>query len=76
MEQALSCPHGGLPSHRHYEIKDLTANLLAEACLDAVVEPELEPLTGETLHYCSAITTDEAKLDVCALGFWGVQKPN
>ena len=54
---------------RHNQIRDLTANLLVEAgCKDVQVEPHLLPLTGETLQYASAITTDEARLDVSARG--------
>ena len=51
----------------------MTANSLAEVRQDVAVEPELQLLTGETLQYHSAITTDEARLDVCVLGFWGVR---
>ena len=31
---------------------------------DVAVEPGLEPLTGQSLHYRSALTTDEARLDL------------
>ena len=72
VEHALNCSHGGLPSLRHNKIRDLTANLLAEVCCDVAVEPDLQPLTGESLQYRSAVTTDEARLDVCTLGFWGI----
>ena len=68
VEHALNCPHGGLTSHRHNEIRDLTANSLAEVYHDVVVEPDLQPLTGETMQYRAAITTNEARLDIGALG--------
>ena len=67
----MNCPHGGLPTLRHNELRDLTANLMSEVCHDVTTEPELQPLTGETLVYRSAITTDGARLDVRAQGFWG-----
>ena len=71
VEHAMSCSHGGLPSHRHNELRDLTASLLAEVCTDVKTEPDLQPLTGESMHHRTAVTTDEARLDVRAQGFWG-----
>ena len=44
------------------ELQDLTVNLLAEVCCDVAVEPDLQPLTGESLWYHSAVTNDEARL--------------
>ena len=73
VEHALSCSCGGLPSIRHNDIRDLTANLLTEVCSNVSIEPSLQPLTGEILnHRSSNIYTEEgARLDVCAQGFWG-----
>ena len=71
VEHAMSCYHGGLPSHHHNELRHLTASLLAEVCTDVKTEPDLQPLTGESMHHRTAVTTDEARLDVCAQGFWG-----
>ena len=51
VEHAFSCPSGALPSIRHDDIRDLTARLLTEVCPNVAVEPELQPLTGETLSY-------------------------
>ena len=71
IEHCLTCARGGYVHLRHNQIRDLTANLLVEAgCTDVKVEPHLLPLTGETLQYASAITTDEARLDVSAFGVW------
>ena len=71
IEHSLSCPKGGLPSIRHNEIRDLTANLLTEVCHDVCVEPELQPLTGEQLDYTTANTQDGVRLDIAANGLWG-----
>ena len=50
IEHCLSCARGGYVNLRHNQIRDLTANLLAEAgCRDVTIEPHLLPLTGETL---------------------------
>ena len=56
VEHALSCPKGGFPILRHNEIRDFTASLLTEVCHDVRVEPELQPLTGESLTNATANT--------------------
>ncbi len=71
VKHSLSCPKGGFPSIRHNEIKDLTANLLTEVCLDVQVEPDLQPLTGEARTGATSNSQDGARLDVAANGFWG-----
>ncbi len=71
VEHVLSCPRGGFPSLRHNEIRDLTATLLTEVCNDVQVEPDLQPLTTEELTRRTAISTDGARLDIAANGFWG-----
>ena len=67
----LSCPRGGFPSIRHNEIRDITANLLTEVCHDVQVEPDLLEVSNEVLSGRTAITTDGARLDIAANGFWG-----
>ena len=71
VEHALNFPHVGLTIQWHNELWDLTAQLLSEVCHDIVTEPDLQPLSGKSLQYQSAITTVEARLDIWALGFWG-----
>ena len=56
---------------RHNELRDLTANLLREVVHDVSVEPELEPLSGETFPLRSADTEAHARLDVAARGLYG-----
>ena len=48
-----------------------TARLLSEVCHDVQVEPHLQPLTGEVLHYRTAVLEDDARVDIRAAGFWG-----
>ena len=69
----MNCPCGGLIIQHHNELRDLTAFLLAEFCHDVTTEPVLQHLTGETMQYQTAITTDDARLDIQASGFWGVK---
>ena len=44
--------------------------MLKEVCHDVSTEPILLPLEGEHLRYRTANTTNEARVDVCARGFW------
>jgi len=67
---ALSCHLGGFTSIRHNELRDLTAELLQQACHDVKIEPPLEPLTGEGFSARSANTAQEARLDVSARGLF------
>lgn len=67
---ALSCPRKGFIISRHNEIRDLTAELLAEVCTDVEVEPRLQPVGNHTLH-TAAIRDDAARLDIKASGLWG-----
>ena len=66
----MSCKKGGLVSIRQNDIRALTANILKVVCNDVEVEVKLIPLTGEQLQFRSAITRDEARLDIRARIFW------
>ena len=71
VEHVLSCSRGGFPSIRHNEIRDLTADLLTNVCKDVRVEPDLMPVTNESLSHASANSTNGARLDIAANGLWG-----
>ena len=71
VEHALTCKTGGFPAVRHNEVRDITASLLTEVCHGVTTEPNLQPLSGESLSHRSAITEDGARLDVAMFGFWG-----
>ena len=73
LEHTLSCPHGGFPSIHHNEIRNITAHLMSEVCHKEGIEPTLQPLSGETMSYQTANSTDGARLDVKAQGFWGCE---
>ena len=53
------------------ELRDVSANLLKRVATNVAVEPRLQPLTGERLQYRTAITDDQARLDVVSSGVWG-----
>ena len=65
----MTCMKGGFVHRRHGEVRDLFASLLKDVCHDVEVEPHLQTLTGEVLTN-SANSSDEARLDVSARGFW------
>ena len=71
VEHALSCRKGGYPSIRHNEIRNLTAKVLTEVCNDVLLEPPLQPLTGEKFPGASVNTSEGARLDISFNGFWG-----
>ena len=71
VEHAFSCMQGGFPALRHNDIRDITARYLSEVCPNVEVEPELQPLSGERLHFRTSNVEDGARLDVRAQGFWG-----
>ena len=51
-------------------MRDITANLLKEVCLDVATEPALIQLTGEEFHRRSVNVTDNARVDISARNFW------
>ena len=68
-----------MPERKIGEIKskigssyDFTASLLSEVYFNVSVEPQLQPLTGETFPLASANVEGGARLDVAASGFGGV----
>jgi hypothetical protein len=71
VEHALSCNPGGFPILRHNELRDLTGELLSQVCHNVSTDPHLQPLSGETLRHNTAITEENARLDLKANGMWG-----
>ena len=66
VEHVLSSPRGGLPTIRHNELRDITAELLSELCHNVGIEPTLQPVTGEQFSYLSANFDDRSRVDVVA----------
>ena len=70
----LSCARGSrLPCQHHNELRDFTAYLISEVCNDVKIELDLQSLSGESLHYRTAIKENDARLDIRAAGLWGCQ---
>ncbi len=59
---------------RHDELRDLLAGEMRQIFKDVETEPRLSPLSGETLYPRSAISTDDARFDIRARGFWCRQR--
>ena len=70
VEHVLSCNRGAFPIHRHNEIRNLTAELLTQVCHNVCLEPSLKKLDNEHFQLWTAITDDNARLDISADGFW------
>ena len=71
VDHAMICPKGGFPTLGHNEVRDITENTeITETCYNVAVEPVLRILGGEILKRKTAITGDEARLDVSARGVW------
>ena len=69
-DHAMVCALGGYPTIRHNELRDLIGSLLTEVCHNVCVEPLLQPLSGETFRSRTTNTSEEARADVRATGFW------
>ena len=71
IEHALSCACGGLPSIRHNEHWDITAQLLTETCHGVGTEPLLYSyaLEDEQLRHRTANSENGAHLDIVAENF-------
>ena len=70
ISHALSCKKGGYITLGHNEVRDITAKLLDEVCFNVRNEPRLITLEGEELTHKTANTTEGARLDISATGFW------
>ena len=67
---AMNCKTGGFICIRHDEVRDLTAQMLGEVCHDIRVEPVLNPTNRRTFVHQSTNTSEDARVDVSARGFW------
>ena len=65
----MQCSLGGYVIRRHNGVRDLFAKLLSAVAHEVQIEPQLQPLTGESLQR-NANSDSEARLDVAARGFW------
>ena len=79
LPHVLSSPTGGFPAIRHNGLRDVTARLpsrlLDEVAYNVVVEPGLQPLSGERFRHRTAIREDGARLDIAPSGVAGLGEP-
>ena len=71
VQHALDCPLGGYRTMQHDTVKNLLAECMREGGVKGVeVEPQLQPLSGETFKYRTANKEDDARSDIKCFGFW------
>ena len=68
VNHCLTCKKGGYVTLRHNSLRDLTAEVLKEVCVDVGTEPPLLPVNDEILP-TGANKQDGARLDVSALQY-------
>ena len=73
-DHATVCSFGGYPTIRHNELRDVIGDLLSEVCHNVAVEPVLQKLIGEVFTSKTANSSQEARADVGATGFWTNQE--
>ena len=64
LTHALQCQKGGFVNRRHDNIRDFLVCLLKEVCISVQAEPHLTNLSGEEFFYDTAITGNDARLDI------------
>jgi hypothetical protein len=69
---ALNCKLGGFMNSRHNNIRNFECKLLKEVCRDVECEPPLQKIPENRLNdfRATAITAEDARLDIRARGFW------
>jgi len=61
----MICHKGGIPTLRHNEVCDITAELLAETAPGVSTEPRLQPLHDEVFQLRSANREDDTSIYIC-----------
>ena len=56
---------------RHNKIRDLEAEIMQEVCQDVKIEPALLPVVNDNLLAATTNQTENARLDVSAIGVYG-----
>ena len=70
MNHALNCPRGGYIIVRHNHVRDFLAGQLSQVYKDVEIEPQLQPLEGETFGRLGTLTGEQPRPDIRARGFY------
>ena len=70
IEHAVTCKKEGFITLRQNRLRNITTSLLKEVCHDAHIEPTWQKLKSKQFEQRAKNTSDEARLDVAARGFW------
>ena len=67
----LSCKKWGFVAQRHGNVRDFLLTLLCKVCHNVqAAQPQLIPLNDEQFNLKSTTTSQDARLDIKAGGFW------
>ena len=67
---ALDCKKGGFEHKRHDSIRDILVQLLSKIKNDVGTETHLPPITDENAARASVHSSEGARLEIRARGFW------
>ena len=70
VKHTLSCKKGGFVAQRHDNIRDFLTTLSCKVCHNVQAEPQLIPLNDEQFNLKSTTTSQDARLNIKAGGFW------
>ena len=70
INHALNCPRGGYIIARHNHVRDFLASQLSQLYKDVEVEPQLQPLEGETFTRQGTLTFEQARPNIRARSFY------
>ena len=52
------------------DLRDLTADMMSEVCMDTEIEPKLMPLSGEERKGRTSVNSKEARINIKTRWFW------
>ena len=70
IDHPMNCKCGWFPSIRHNELRNITVELLTETSSNVLIEPLLQPLTGEHISHQSSNREDNAHVDIATSNVW------
>ena len=70
IQHSMGYKKGGFTCIRQNDLRDLTANIKSEVCMDTEIKPKLTPLFGKELPDRTSNNSNKARVDIRTRGFW------